>query len=83
MHTTFEVVFQAPKQKKITKKNYFIRKPQKLVQIFHQCFCAPCDCMVYEYTPNKYKIQIRYTNYSVEKLSSRQLPLISTLCADS
>ena len=83
MHTTFEVVFQGPKQKNYKKKVYFIRKPKNLVQIFHQCFCAPCDCMVYEYTPNKYKIQIRSTNFSAEKLSNRQLPLISTLCADS
>ena len=67
----------------LQKKFYFIRNPQNLVLIFHQCFCAPCDCKVYEYTPHKFKIQICFTNFSAEKLSSQQLPLISTLCADS
>ena len=83
MHTTFEVVFQAPKQKNYKEKVYIIRKPKNLVQIFHQCSCALCDCMEYEYTPHKFKLQMRFTNFSAEKLSSRQLPLISTLCADS
>ena len=80
---TFEVGSQGPKQQNYKKEVYPIRKPQNLVQIFQHGFCAPCDCMVYEYTSDKYKIQIRYTNYSVEKLSSRQLPLIPTFCADS